>query len=117
MRKNLYTILIAGTVLLFGFIIVFAKKPVKKVASFKERTGSIALSAEWLDTKKAIQGLLEAIEVNHENYKAKLNLAQAYIQEARVTGDHGYYDNAALSLLDDVIANEPKNFDALCCKA
>jgi len=117
MRKNLYTILVSVTILLFGCIIVFAKKPEKKITGLKERTGSIALNAEWLDTKKAIEGLLAAINANPENYKAKLNLAQAYIQEARVTGDHGYYDAAALSLLDDVIANEPKNFDALCCKA
>jgi tetratricopeptide (TPR) repeat protein len=117
MRKNLYVILVVITVLLFASILVFAKKAKKNVAGFKERTGSISLSAEWLDTKKAIEGLLETIKSNPENYKAKLSLAQAYIQEARVTGDHGYYDKAALDLLDDVIQNEPQNFDALCCKA
>ncbi|MCW3084506.1 MAG: hypothetical protein JWP12_1872 [Bacteroidetes bacterium] len=117
MRKNLYTILVVATIIIFGLILLFAKKPKKTVAGLKERTGSIALNAEWLDTKKAIEGLLAAIAANPQNYKAKLNLAQAYIQEARVTGDHGYYDKAALDLLDDVIQNEPKNFDALCCKA
>jgi tetratricopeptide (TPR) repeat protein len=117
MRKNLYTILVTTTLLLFGCIILFAKKPEAKVAAYKERTGSIALTGEWLDTKKAIEGLLSSIKSDPENYKAKLNLAQAYIQEARVTGDHAYYDNAALELLDDVIAKQPKNFDALCCKA
>ena len=44
-------------------------------------------------------------------------MSKGYIQEARITGDHAYYDAAALELLDDVIANEPQNFDALCCKA
>ncbi len=117
MRKNLYIILVTVTLVLFGVILVFAKKPTKQVAGLKERTGSIALSAEWLDTKKAIEGLLSTIAANPQNNKAKLNLAQAYIQEARVTGNHGYYDKAALDLLDDVIQNEPKNFDALCCKA
>ncbi len=117
MLKNKYTILVAGTLILFTCIFIFAKKPEKQIAGFKERTGSIALTGEWLDTKKAIQGLLSAIESDQENYKAKLNLAQAYIQEARVTGDHGYYDGAALDLLNDVIKNEPNNFDALCCKA
>lgn len=117
MRKNLYTILVLSTLVMAGLIFAFAKKPRKEVARFKERTGSVALSAEWMDTKKAIEGLLAAIDANPENYKAKLNLAQAYIQEARVTGDHGYYDKAALDLLDDVIQNDPKNFDALCCKA
>lgn len=117
MRKNKYTILVVVTLVLFSFILIFSKKPKKQVAGFKERVGSIALAGEWIDTKKAIQDLLTAIELNPENYKAKLNLAQAYIQEARVTGDHGYYDGAALELLEDVIKNEPKNFDALCCKA
>ncbi len=117
MRKNLYIILVAFTLLMFGAILIFSKKEAKATPGFRERQGSIALSAEWLDTKKAIQDLLAEIEANPTNYKAKLNLAQAYIQEGRVTGDHGYYDQAALDLLEDVIKNEPGNFDAICCKA
>ena len=116
-HKNLYLILVFFTILLFGLILVFAKKPTKQFAGLIERSGSIALSAEWLDTKKAIEELLSAIAANPQNYKAKLNLAQGYIQEARITGNHGYYDQAALDLLDDVLQSEPKNFDALCCKA
>ncbi len=117
MRKNLYIILVVGTLLMFGAILIFSKKEVKAVSPVKERRGSIALSAEWLDTKKAIQDLLAEIESNPENNKAKLNLSQAYIQEGRVTGDHAYYDQAALDLLDDIIKKEPANFDALCCKS
>lgn len=117
MRKNLYIILISFTVLMFAGILIFSKEEVKPIPKAKERRGSIALSAEWLNTKKAIEGLLAEIEADPKNYKAKLNLAQAYIQEARITGDHGYYDQAALELLDDVIKNEPTNFDALCCKS
>lgn len=116
-RKNLYTILIVVTGILLGCIFLFSKKPITKVPTFKERKGSIALSGEWLNTKQAIENLLKAIELNPQDYKSKLNLSQAYIQEARITGDHAYYDQAALELLDDVIKNEPKNFDALCCKA
>jgi tetratricopeptide (TPR) repeat protein len=117
MRKNLYLILFGFTAVLLTCIFIFSKKPVEKVPTFKERKGSIALSGEWLNTKQAIEGLLKNIELNPEDYKSKLNLSQAYIQEARITGDHAYYDQAALELLDDVIKNEPTNFDALCCKA
>lgn len=117
MRKNLYLILFGVTAVLLGCIFMFSKKPTPKIPSFKERKGSIALSGEWLNTKQAIEGLLKNIELNPEDYKSKLNLSQAYIQEARITGDHAYYDQAALELLDDVIKNESKNFDALCCKA
>lgn len=116
-RKNLYIILVSVTAILLGCIVVFSKKPAVKVPTYKERSGSIALTGEWLNTKQAIDGLLKSIELNPQDYKSKLNLSQAYIQEARITGDHAYYDQAALELLDDVIKNEPKNFDALCCKA
>jgi tetratricopeptide (TPR) repeat protein len=117
MKKNLYTILVVVSGLMLVMIFIFAKKPQQKIANFKERTGAIALSGEWLNTKKAIESLLADIALNPENYTAKLNLARAYIQEARITGDHAYYDGSALALLEDVIKNEPKNFDALCCKA
>lgn len=117
MRKNLYLILIVATLILLASIFIFSKKPKEKLTPFKERTGTIALTGEWLNTKKAIQGLLATIEQNPEDYKAMLNLSQAYIQEGRVTGDHGYYDKAAIELLDIVIKNQPQNFEALCCKA
>jgi tetratricopeptide (TPR) repeat protein len=117
MRKNLYFILIAVTAVLFGFILLFSKKPEKEIPSFRERTGSFALTGEWLNTKKVIEGLLADLKINPENNKSKLKLAQAYIEEARVTGNHAYYDNASLELLDDVVKAEPTNFDALCCKS
>lgn len=117
MRKNYYLILITTTAVLLGCIFIFSKKPVAQIPGFKERKGSIALNGEWLNTKQAIISLLKAIELNPQDYKSKLNLSQAYIQESRITGDHAYYDQAALELLEDVIKNEPKNFDALCCKA
>jgi tetratricopeptide (TPR) repeat protein len=117
MKKNLYTILLTTTLVIAGLIFIFAKKPKKKIAAYKERIGAVALGAEWLNTKKAIESLLIEIELNPDNLEAKLNLARAYIQESRITGDHAYYDNTTLSLLDDILEVEPKNFDALCCKA
>jgi tetratricopeptide (TPR) repeat protein len=116
MKKNLYLILIAGTFGMLVIIFIFAKKP-DKIPPFKERTGKIALSAEWLNTKQAIQGLLASLRQNPEDTKSMLALSQAYIQEARVTGDHGYYDKASLELLDQVLKKDPKNFEALCCKS
>ena len=117
MRKHLYTILVSVTLIILISIFIFAKKPVKGIPPYKDRKGSIALSAEWLDTKKAIENLLANIQANPQDYKSMLALAQAYIQESRVTGDHAYYDKAALDVLNNVLENEPKNFEALCCKA
>ncbi|HWY12640.1 MAG TPA: CDC27 family protein [Bacteroidia bacterium] len=117
MRKNLYVILVSVTGTLLVCILLFSKKAEAKIPSFKERAGGVSLSAEWLNTKKAMQGLLAAIEQNPEDYKAMLQLSQAYIQESRITGNHGYYDKAALELLDKILEAQPKNFDALCFKA
>ncbi len=117
MRKNLYIILVAFTTVLLGCIFLFSKEPEKAIPPFKNRTGAISLSGEWLNSKKAMEGLLAAIEQNPADYKSMLSLSQAYIQEGRETGDHGYYDKAALELLDKVLENQPDNFDALCCKA
>jgi tetratricopeptide (TPR) repeat protein len=117
MKKKAYLILTIVSALLVASIFIFAKEPKKAVPTFKERSGSIALSAEWLNTKEAIKGLITAIDINPDDNKSKLQLAQAYIQESRISGDHAYYDKAALELLGDVVKAEPKNFDALCCKA
>lgn len=117
MRKNLYFILAAVTVMIAGAILLFSKDPVQRIPPFKNRSGAISLSGEWLNTKKAMEGLLANIERNPNDNKSMLALAQAYIQEGRETGDHGYYDKAAIELLDKVLKNEPENFDALCCKA
>ncbi len=117
MRKYLYIILVGFTVTVIFVIVIFSKKPESKIPSFKERIGETSLAGEWLNTKQAIQGLIKELELNSENNKAKLQLAQAYIQEARITGNHAYYDEASITLLDDIITNEPNNFDALCCKS
>jgi tetratricopeptide (TPR) repeat protein len=116
-KRYLYIALVAFTAVLFAVILVFSKKSSKKIPPFRERTGSIAMSGEWLNTKKVIEGLLKAIEANPKDNQSKLKLAEAYIEEARVTGDHGYYDQATMELLDDVLKAEPQNFEALCCKA
>lgn len=117
MRKNLYLILVVFTGALLLCIFLFSKEPQTKTPPFKDRKGSIALSGEWLNSKKAMEGLLAAIEQDPKDHKSMLALSQAYIQEGRETGDHGYYDKAALELLDKVLEAQPDNFDAMCCKA
>src|SRR6266481_6249305 len=84
-------------------IIFFAltKKKPRTELTLLERKGYIANSGEWLNTKAAIEKLLADIRSNPKDNKAKINLALAYIQESRVTGNHGYYDAAAMQLVDD----------------
>jgi tetratricopeptide (TPR) repeat protein len=115
LRKYLYPIL----VLCFGAAVAalfFFRKP-EPIPVLKERHGDLTLGGEWINTKNAIGGLLEQIRAKPNESKPKVLLAQAYMQEGRITGDHPYYDMAAMQLLNSVLAKEPENFEALCCKA
>jgi tetratricopeptide (TPR) repeat protein len=116
LRKYLYPVLLLVFGALVAAIYVF-KKPDLHAPELRERHGSLALGGEWVNTKNAIQGLLAKLRQDPADQKSRLLLAQAYMQEGRVTGDHPYYDAAAVQLLDDVLAAEPDNFEALACKA
>ena len=115
MRKYISLILL----LLFGAVVaaLFIFRKPDRIPTLKERHGDLAAGGEWLNTKGAIDGLLAKLRANPDDAKAKLLLAQAYMQEGRVTGDHAYYDTAAMQLLEQVLNKEPENFEALCCKA
>jgi tetratricopeptide (TPR) repeat protein len=96
--------------------LVFFRKP-EPVPALKPRHGDLALGGGWVNTQQAVGGLLARLRDKPDDTKAQLLLAQAYMQEGRVTGDHPYYDMAAVKLLDEILRREPENFEALCCKA
>ncbi|MCA8831687.1 tetratricopeptide repeat protein [Hymenobacter pini] len=115
MRKYFYPILI---VLFLGFVaVIFLTQKPDPLPTLKERHGDLAAGGEWVNTKAAINGLLARLRAKPNDNQARVLLAEAYMQEARVTGDHPYYDTAAMQLLDQALRQEPENFEALCCKA
>ncbi|RZL13265.1 MAG: tetratricopeptide repeat protein [Hymenobacter sp.] len=83
----------------------------------KARLGRLALGGEWINTKASMEGLLAKLRADPSDQKSRLLLAEAYMQEGRVTGNHPYYDAAAMQLLQDVLKTDPQNFEALCCQA
>lgn len=111
------------TILLFSVAIVFIfvnfKKKEKERTSYelKERNNSLAKSSEYIMTRASADRYKLAIEENPEDKKALLGLATLYIQEARVTGDHMYYDMAAMQQVNKVLNIDPENFEALTYKA
>lgn len=115
-RNSLYTTLIAGTVIFFVVILVFSKKAEAGIPGYAEPKGTYATSEEWLTSKKVMDGYLEILKTKLEDSKTMLLLIQAYINESRVTGNHAYYDKAALELTDKILKKDPENFEALCCK-
>ncbi len=115
MRRFLYPLLVAGFLGLVGYVVFFHQTdPIPKL---QPRGADLSLGGEWTNTKKAVDGLLAQLRADPDNTKARLQLAEAYIQEGRVTGNHAYYDKASLDLLAEVLRREPDNFEALCCQA
>lgn len=122
MKKNLRTILLIA---LFtgaaGFIAIqYKNKEQKKetnVYKLLERKGSQAASAEWLLVKNSVEKLQEAVRNNPADKKSITALANYMIMEARASGNYSYYDAAAMKYVNDVLAIEPGNFEALCLKA
>ncbi|CAN5813381.1 hypothetical protein BH11BAC7_BH11BAC7_24340 [soil metagenome] len=115
-RKFLYSALIVGTVLFFIVILVFSKKAEAGIPGYVIPKGAYATTEEWLNAKKEMDNCLEVLKTKPEDSKTMLKLIQAYINESRVTGNHGYYDKAALQLTDIILKKDPENFEALCCK-
>lgn len=119
MKKLTYPILILALVITLGFVYKNYERKKNEIPQLLARPNAQAVSmqSEWMNTKQAIETLLDQLRRNPEDLKTKMKLAMAYIQESRVTGNHAYYDEAALKLVEQVLEKEPQNFDGLAAKA
>jgi tetratricopeptide (TPR) repeat protein len=120
-KRYLYLGTLVFFVLAAGFIVVKYKKGEKaKAASFyplHERKGTLAGSEEQKQSKEQFDKLMKIIGTNPDDTKSRVSLAALYLQEARVTGEYKYYDMAAMKYVNEVLAIEPNNFEALTFKA
>lgn len=115
-RKILYGALVLLCVTFSAFILAKGKDKVAYPV-LKERTGALANDPEWLKTKKSVETLYSTLDKKPNDTKTMLLLVKEFMQEARATGNFSYYNKAALSLTDMVLAKEPQNIDALCFKS
>ena len=81
------------------------------------RQGMLASSSEWKNVKSAIDDLILKVNLNPDDLRSKNALGLAYIQESRISGNHSYYDAAAIRLFNDVLQKQPENFEALIGKS
>lgn len=92
-----------------------------EVAQLVQRGEKIQLDKEWEDVQNKYQEYKKKLKDNPNDNKTKIQLAQLYIKEARVTGEHGHYYPAALAVIDDALNNkeltEDMKFLALMTKA
>lgn len=121
MKKNYwYIMLIAFFTVTAGFIVIKYKN--KQQAennaeySLLPRVGN-SNSAEWIVAKNNTDKLIAKIKANPDDLKSALALANAYIMEARISGNIAYYDRAAMKTVDNVLAKDPSNYEALMLRS
>ncbi|MBK9981913.1 MAG: tetratricopeptide repeat protein [Saprospiraceae bacterium] len=113
MKKSIiYALLFILLGAAIAFIVIRNEKKEEEVLPIKERTGILSSSEEYKATKQKADDLVAKIKSDPENIKPKLELASLYIQEGRITGDHMYYDAAAMKLANAVLKTDSTNFEA-----
>ena len=104
-----------------GFIILkYQRDSSRKKSELFEiipRKGNSIQSAEWTLSKKISARLIQKIENDPSDIKSRIALAAIYLQEARSSGNFGYYDKAALNCVNAVLKKDANNFEALIFKA
>jgi tetratricopeptide (TPR) repeat protein len=116
-KGRIYIVTLILFVTAAGFIVLRYKN--KEASSYEllERNGPSAQTREWTITRNYAASLLQSLKSNPGDPKASLALAALFIQESRVTGNHVYYDKAALKYVNDVLKKDSANFNALTYKA
>ncbi|MBK8518508.1 MAG: tetratricopeptide repeat protein [Saprospiraceae bacterium] len=82
-----------------------------KIPVLLDRNEKLRNGKEWDDVMNSYQKLKLAIQKNDDDQESKIRLAQLFIREARVTGEHGHYYNAALNMTDQILNSKSKNRD------
>ena len=115
-------LLISSIVLFASIIIVAVSFSAKK--SFTDAPEVVLdapaaqqVTSEFQRTKTAIDQLKEKLTINPSDQKSKLLLSLAYIQAARLTGEHPFYYPMALKLSDEVIQENLFKDNALAYEA
>jgi tetratricopeptide (TPR) repeat protein len=93
------------------------KEKENTVYELLDRKGEAGTTKEFNEVKNKAAALLTAIQTNQTDTKSTLKLAALFIQEARETGNHSYYDKAAMHYANKVLAQDSLDFNALVFKS
>jgi len=108
------------TVIVFfglGIYIFLNKMGNDNIPNLYPRSGDSNLSAEYINAQRTVNYYREQIEKNPNNPKNYIELAQVFIQEARVTGKHHEYLPKIMGLLESALNLDKENLDANLTKA
>ncbi len=75
-----------------------------EIPKLLNRNPKLYQGKEWDDVQNYYGAQSAALSKDANNHDASLKLAELFIQEARITGEHPHYYPAALTMLEPVIA-------------
>ena len=76
-----------------------------------DRSAAIQNGKEWDMVQNQYSDALNALRKKPTDHEAAIKMVQVFINEARITGEHGHYYPAALKVIDDVLATKPESED------
>jgi tetratricopeptide (TPR) repeat protein len=118
MKKSyLYIVMLVLFATAAGFIVAKQKSKTISFYPLLDRKNIVAQTGEWEKVKKNFDGLMKIIGTNPDDSSSRIALSILYIQEARVTGNYMYYDQAAMKYVNEVLEKNPLNFQALTFKS
>ena len=83
-----------------------AEKRTVEIPKLLDRTEDLWLGVEWDQVQSTYVKNREQLKANAQDSEAALQLASLFMNEARVTGEHGHYYPAALQVLNLVLDTE-----------
>jgi tetratricopeptide (TPR) repeat protein len=121
MKKNIFYYIIMAVFGIGVTLIAFQYKKDKnknEISEFRllERKGAAAQSPEWMNIRQNVSNLMKQVEKDPGHVKSMLALIAIYLHESRVTGNHSYYNNAAMQCVNTILKTDPSNFEALSFK-
>lgn len=88
-----------------------------RIPNISKRAGDLGPASEILNLQKAVEFYRMEIRLNPDLIKNYVELAQLYLQEARITGRHHEYIAKAEQLLNEALHRSPENVEATMTKA
>lgn len=76
-----------------------------------DRSVAIQHGKEWDLVQNQYANALNSLRAKSTNHEAAIKMVQVFINEARVTGEHGHYYPAALEVLDNILTTNPTSAD------
>ncbi len=119
-KKNIYIIsLVVFVLAVTGIVYNYNRKEQQKENQTYPLLARKAQAddEEWKKTQQNATDLMAAVKADATDVKSALKLAALYIQEARETGNHQYYDPAAMKQVNNVLSIDASNFNALVFKS